>query len=342
MESGGGRVTREDCPHLSAIEWDALGRMAEVVGESVVASMLRTLSPEEHRAAALRFMLQGRGQHQSSVAAKSPRVEFLKLNVSPYRGGEGEPLLRWLVELDAAVDARQIADEGLKVSFAMSCLAGRAKTWAYGRRLHDPSAFVSYEEFKSEPKLTFEPPMNEFRSRAELLDLRQGKHDIRAYSQRARYLVSNVVEEPIDMAAQIAVYTKGLNDGPIKTYLFRDHPKTLEEAISRSIQEDFSAKQSKLHSHSQAPRGFKAFAVKPRSNGPEPMDLSAVDSLTTQTPRKKSLRCNRCGKNGHFAYECMAPRPTPRSQRTESAGSASRNQLRAVAAKNEGSQQAWV
>ncbi|KAF1334827.1 Membrane protein, partial [Globisporangium splendens] len=328
MEFDGGRVTREDCPHLSAIEWDALGRMAEVVDESVVASMLRTLSPEEHRAAALRFMLQERGQQQSSVAAKSPRAEFLKLNVSTHRGGEGEPLLRWLVELDAAVNARQITDEGLKVSFAMSCLAGRAKTWAYGRRLHDPSAFTSYEEFKSESKLTFEPPKNEFRSRAEFLDLRQGKHDIHAYSQRARYLVSNVVEEPIDMATQIAVYMKGLNDGPIKTYLFRDHPKTLEEAISRSIQEDFSMKQSKLHSHSQAPR----------SNGPEPMDLSAVDSLTTQMPRKKSVRCNRCGKNGHFAYECMAPRQAPRSQRTESAGSASRNQLRAVVAKNKSSQ----
>ncbi|KAF1316233.1 reverse transcriptase, partial [Globisporangium splendens] len=307
VEFDGGRVTREDCPHLSAIEWDALERMAEVVGESVIASMLRTLSPEEHRAAALRFVPQERGQQQPSVAAKSPRVEFLKLNVSPYRGGEGEPLLRWLVELDAAVNARQVTDEGLEVSFAMSCLAGWAKTWAYGRRLHDPSAFTSYEEFKSELKLTFEPPKNEFRSRAEFLDLRQGKHDIHAYSQRARYLVSNAVEEPIDMATQIAVYTKGLSDGPIKTYLFRDHPKTLEEAISRSIQEDFSGKQSKLHSHAQAPR----------LNGPEPMDLSAVDSLTTQTPGKKSLRYNRCGKNGHFTYECMVLCPAPRSQRTE-------------------------
>ncbi|KAF1333702.1 reverse transcriptase, partial [Globisporangium splendens] len=150
-------------------------------------------------------------------------------------GGEGEPLLRWLAELDAAVNARQITDEGLKVSFAMSCLAGRAKTWAYGRRLHDPSAFTSYEEFKSDLKLTFEPPKNEFRSRAQFLGLRQGKHGTHVYSQREHYLVSNVVEEPIDMAAQIAVYMKGLNDGPIKTYLFRDHPKTLEEAISRSI-----------------------------------------------------------------------------------------------------------
>ncbi|KAF1314305.1 Membrane protein, partial [Globisporangium splendens] len=207
MEFDGGRVTREDCPHLSAIEWDALGRMAEVVGESVVASMLRTLSLEEHRAAALRFMLQER------EAEKGNRFSD---------GSSSSTLLS---------NARQITDEGLKVSFAMSYLAGRAKTWAYGRRLHDPSAFTSYEEFKSELKLTFEPPKNEFRSRAEFLNLCQGKHDIHAYSQRARYLVSNAVEEPIDMGTQTAVYMKGLNDGPIKTYLFRDHPKTLEEAV---------------------------------------------------------------------------------------------------------------
>uniref|UniRef100_H3GE82 Reverse transcriptase domain-containing protein n=1 Tax=Phytophthora ramorum TaxID=164328 RepID=H3GE82_PHYRM len=41
----------------------------------------------------------------------------------------------------------------------------------------------TYEEFKEKLKLAFEPPQNEFRSRAEFLDLQQGKHDVHAYAK---------------------------------------------------------------------------------------------------------------------------------------------------------------
>ncbi|KAG2881399.1 hypothetical protein PC117_g26397 [Phytophthora cactorum] len=61
---------------------------------------------------------------------------------------------------------------------------------------------------------------NEFRSRAEFLDLQQGKHDVHAYAQRARYLVSNIVTNPMDEATKVVTFMKGLRDGPVKTYLF--------------------------------------------------------------------------------------------------------------------------
>ncbi|KAG2759702.1 hypothetical protein PC129_g25500 [Phytophthora cactorum] len=57
----------------------------------------------------------------------------------------------------------------------MSCLGGRARGWSYGRRL-------TYAAFKEELRQAFEPPKNEFRSRAEFLDLQQGKHDVHAYA----------------------------------------------------------------------------------------------------------------------------------------------------------------
>ncbi|KAG3045981.1 hypothetical protein PI124_g24378 [Phytophthora idaei] len=53
----------------------------------------------------------------------------------------------------------------------MSCLGGRARRWAYGRRLTDATCFGTYAEFKKELRQAFEPPKNEFRSRAEFLDL---------------------------------------------------------------------------------------------------------------------------------------------------------------------------
>ncbi|KAG2979846.1 hypothetical protein PC120_g25073 [Phytophthora cactorum] len=101
----------------------------------------------------------------------------------------------------------------------MSCLGGRARNWVYGRRLTDATCFGTYAEFKEELRQAFEPPKNEFRSRAEFLDLQQGNHDVRAYVQRARYLVSNIVTNPMDEATKVVMFMKGLRDGPAKTYL---------------------------------------------------------------------------------------------------------------------------
>uniref|UniRef100_H3GYS8 Reverse transcriptase domain-containing protein n=1 Tax=Phytophthora ramorum TaxID=164328 RepID=H3GYS8_PHYRM len=212
--------------------------------------MLRTLSPTEQHGVALGFIM----KEQRETAARAsvspsatPRVESLKLHVSSYVGREGEPLLRWLVEVDTAIAARRIVDPLSKVAFAMSCLGGRARSWAYGRRLTDPTCFSTYEEFKEELKLAFESPQNEFRSRAEFLDLQQGNHDVHAYAQRARYLVSNIVTNPIDEATKVVTFMKGLRDGPVKTYLFREYPNTLEAAIALAMQEEFSLRQAKLH-----------------------------------------------------------------------------------------------
>ena len=77
-----------------------------------------------------------------------------------------------------------------------------------------------------------EPPRAEFRARAELLDLKQGKRDLHAYAQHTQYLVSCIVSHPIDEKTQVIVFTKGLTDGPVKTHLFRLAPETLDQAIS--------------------------------------------------------------------------------------------------------------
>ncbi|KAE8984115.1 hypothetical protein PR003_g23049 [Phytophthora rubi] len=188
--------------------------------------MLRALSPTEQRGVALGFIM----KEQRETAARAtvstpstPRVESLKLHVNSYVGREGEPLLRWLVEV---------------------------MPWRASKELG-----------------------NEFRSRAEFLDLQQGKHDVHAYAQRARYLVSNIVTNPIDEATKVVTFMKGLKDGPVKTFLFREYPSTLESAITLAMQEEFSLRQAKLHAN--VPRPMPRPMVKP-SGGPEPMDLSSA------------------------------------------------------------------
>ena len=53
------------------------------------------------------------------------------------------------MELDDAIRARHIVDEKMQVALAQSSLAGRAKTWALGLKLHDPYVFGSLDVFKS-------------------------------------------------------------------------------------------------------------------------------------------------------------------------------------------------
>ncbi|GMF54673.1 unnamed protein product [Phytophthora fragariaefolia] len=141
---------------------------------------------------------------------------------------------------------------------------------------------VTYEVFTKDLRQAFEPPQNEFRSRAEFLDLQQGKHDVHAYAPRARYLVSNIVTNPIDEATKVVTFMKGLKDGPVKAYLFREYRSTLEAAITLAMQEDFSLRQAKLHANvlRQMPRP----AMKP-TGGPEPMDLSSATTAGSQQRR---------------------------------------------------------
>ncbi|OWZ06014.1 hypothetical protein PHMEG_00021790 [Phytophthora megakarya] len=200
-------VVRAECPHLADPEWEALQRLSMVIGEAAVAT---TLSPTEQHGVALGFIL----SEQREVAAANtvspevtPRKEYLKLHASNYESKEV------LVES---------AELGLR------------------RRLTDPTYFSTYESFKKELKLAFDPPKNKFRSRAEFFDLQQGTKDIHASAQRARYLISNVVTKAIDGTTKVVTFMKGLKDRPVKTYLFREYPSTLEAAITLTNQEEFS------------------------------------------------------------------------------------------------------
>ncbi|KAF1332094.1 hypothetical protein FI667_g3949, partial [Globisporangium splendens] len=157
-------LTNEHFPHLSSHEWVALERMRAVIGEAAVISLLRSASPDEQRNAATSFMHREimSTHRQPATPVTAIRVAPLKLDVSPHRGGENEPLARWFVELDAATTARQLRDPMQQVLFAMSNLAGRAKSWAYGKRLAEPHCFYDLDDFKRELKRAFEPPQSEF------------------------------------------------------------------------------------------------------------------------------------------------------------------------------------
>uniref|UniRef100_A0AAV1U9G3 Retrotransposon gag domain-containing protein n=1 Tax=Peronospora matthiolae TaxID=2874970 RepID=A0AAV1U9G3_9STRA len=73
------------------------------------------------------------------------RPETLKIDISRYKGTDEDSVLRWFVELDDAIRARHMEGDEMQVTFALSNLTGREKTWALGLKPHDPNMFESLE-----------------------------------------------------------------------------------------------------------------------------------------------------------------------------------------------------
>ena len=56
-------------------------------------------------------------------------------------------MLLWFVEIYRAIDARRFDNEQMKLTFAQTNLAGRAKNWDLGLEVSYPYAFQSLEAF---------------------------------------------------------------------------------------------------------------------------------------------------------------------------------------------------
>jgi hypothetical protein len=307
---------RQVCMHLTDLEWKAILGLSDMIGEKQVLLLLSSNTHVEHQRMAFNFIVKDNErlrEKEKSNGSRPQPPKPLKLYVPLYKGGDSQNLPRWFVSVERAITAQQIEDESLKVSFVISKLDGPARNWAEGCQLADPNAFPTYQGLKESLMETFQPPKSEFRARAEYLDIRQGKLDIHEYVQVARDLISCIVMDPMDEATKVTTFMKGLNDGPVRTQLFRVYPETLEEAISLVIQEDFSLKQAK-GSRTKLP-DMPAQSRKGSGSGPVPMELCAMQSGSSGEPRrsKKEMTCYRCQRKGHAAYECRAAAPVPRS-----------------------------
>uniref|UniRef100_A0AAV1USU6 CCHC-type domain-containing protein n=1 Tax=Peronospora matthiolae TaxID=2874970 RepID=A0AAV1USU6_9STRA len=235
------------------------------------------------------------------------RPETLKIDISRYKGTDEDSLLRWFVELDDAIRARHIEGDEMQVTFALSNLTGRAKTWALGLKLHDPNVFELLEILNSRLKETFESPRAEFRARSALLRLKQGKRDVHAYAQHLRYLAISATENSVDEHTLINVFIYGLVDRPVKTYMFREDFYKLEKAIAYAEQENFSPRQSQANSSNYRP------SRRQETESSEAMELCYIESENSRSlSHKRTARCHRCQKIGHYAHECSVPRTATR------------------------------
>uniref|UniRef100_A0AAV1TRH0 Retrotransposon gag domain-containing protein n=1 Tax=Peronospora matthiolae TaxID=2874970 RepID=A0AAV1TRH0_9STRA len=251
-------ATRDGYSHLSDVEWDAVERMGSTMGIHAVSVMLEALNRDAQHATIAKFiqneldakrekvaLLHQQGSQQAELLREQGAQQFeLLRQQQAAAGGSMHSRRPETLKIDIS-KARRIDDGDMQAAFAQSNLAGRAKTWALGLKLHDPYAFGSLEVFKSRLRQTFEPPRAEFRARTELLKLKQGKRDVHAYAQHIRHLTSCISSNPVDEHTLVSVFMQGLADGPVKTHLFRLELDSLKQAISIAEQEDFSLRQAR-------------------------------------------------------------------------------------------------
>uniref|UniRef100_A0AAV1UC91 Retrotransposon gag domain-containing protein n=1 Tax=Peronospora matthiolae TaxID=2874970 RepID=A0AAV1UC91_9STRA len=238
-------ATRDGYSHLSDVEWDAVERMGSTMGIHAVSVMLEALNRDAQHVTIAKFiqneldaerekvaLLHQQGSQQAELLREQGAQQFeLLRQQQAAAGGSMHSRRPETLKIDIS-KARRIDDGDMQVAFAQSNLAGRAKTWALGLKLHDPYAFGSLEVFKSRLRQTFEPPRAEFRARTEFLKLKQGKRDVHAYAQHIRHLTSCISSNPVDEHTLVSVFMQGLADGPVKTHLFRLELDSLEQAIS--------------------------------------------------------------------------------------------------------------
>jgi hypothetical protein len=302
-------VNVDDFPHIQQDQWEILKRMALVVGEAWVKAIL-TLPAEVQLQSIQQFVEQEKTTlHNAfmrgyfSQDKRKTESRPVKISVSPFSGMEGERILRWFVEVEQAMKAAQITDSESQVAFAMSKLSGQAKDWAFGKRFENEQFFPNYENFKEVMRRTYLPTNDEFRTRTQFLQVKQGSRELHEYAQEVRFLAASIIREPLQEATKINVFINGLNNSPIRREMFRRNPPTLEEAIEIAFQEEFSLKQSRYGTSKQ---NFYSPMNRKVDSRIDRMDCSSLNTI-----RKK--KCYRCNREGHFSYECMAPAPVRRT-----------------------------
>ena len=129
--------------------------------------------------AAVAAALTATAQHSRST--NTIRRKAVKLDVPQYSGKDGENLEHWFLAVETAATAQLLDDQAIIVAFALSYLTGRAKEWAFSKRLLNRNAFPTWESLCLELRQTFQPPDNLFRNRARLLACKQGKRTLHEF-----------------------------------------------------------------------------------------------------------------------------------------------------------------
>uniref|UniRef100_H3GYN7 Retrotransposon gag domain-containing protein n=1 Tax=Phytophthora ramorum TaxID=164328 RepID=H3GYN7_PHYRM len=196
-------MERSEFPHLNDSQFESVRKMGGIFGRDVLRG-LASVTPAEQVERVNAFDTYEReliahvqGNLQASVAEPKPvQPKPLRLAVPAFEGKKGETLHFWIREVEIAMRAGLISDQGLRVAFALSNLSGRVKNWAYTLETTSPGCFASWEQSRERLRAVFLPANDAFRQRSRFLACKQGKRELYEHVQEMRTLASSLVGTP--------------------------------------------------------------------------------------------------------------------------------------------------
>jgi hypothetical protein len=252
---------------------------------------------------------------QIPAAAKLPKV--------PTFGGKKEDVRPWADNMLSQLYARQLNPESSEaVFYAAAHFTDRAAVWFLSRKKATGDnlfgGFTTFTELRTALEAEFGDPNPGQRARDKLERCRQ-RTSVADYTHEFRTILLDLPHR--DEADNIYSFIKGLKEKTREMVMLQE-PSTLEDAIRLAHQADSIILATLRKRH----------PLPPTSNtGPVPMDLTHVRAKpvrttpssanhrapyfaahTSNSPRPprdlSNVKCYNCGKHGHLARTCRAPK----------------------------------
>ncbi|KAH9103381.1 hypothetical protein AeMF1_020267 [Aphanomyces euteiches] len=229
----------------------------------------------------------------------------VKLDVPKFGVEAPETLLSWEASVKMAVEAMDLQSGKKQTAFAVSCLSGKAHTWAINCYMRDPSSIDTLEKFFTLMKTHYLPQDGDVRHLHQLMKASQGKLSISEFAHKLGFHWLSLTDKlDVSERAIANIFMHGLNPGPPRTELFPKKPNDMTDALKIALGEQYSQSAASF-SGTKDPYDMEISQIGMANNRRETRNF---DRQRNNSSQGRNVRCYNCQRTGHISRNCTAPR----------------------------------